>query len=190
LPAQTNFTIAELTALVVTNTATDSDVPANVLSYVLVNPPTGAEIDTNGIITWTPADAQGPGTNLITTVVTDNGIPPLSATNSFTVVVTELNTAPALPSLPDVTIAERTLLTVTNTATDSDLPPNVLTYALVDPPTGAAINTNGVITWRPSEAQGPGTNLITTVVTDNGTPPLSTTNSFTAVITEVNSPPQ
>src|SRR5438105_8233663 len=66
-------TTPELTTLVVTNTATDQDVPAQTLSYSLVNPPTGAAIDTNGIITWTPNEFQGPGSFTITTVVTDSG---------------------------------------------------------------------------------------------------------------------
>jgi len=41
-----------------------------------VNPPGGARIDTNGIITWQPTSAQAMSTNLFMTVVTDNGIPP------------------------------------------------------------------------------------------------------------------
>jgi hypothetical protein len=56
-------------------------------SYQLVSPPAGASIDTNGIITWRPALGQGIGTNLITTVVADNGVPPFYVTNSFSVVV-------------------------------------------------------------------------------------------------------
>jgi hypothetical protein len=35
---------------------------------------------------------------VITTVVSDNGTPSLSATNSFTVVVNDLNSAPVLPA--------------------------------------------------------------------------------------------
>jgi hypothetical protein len=64
------------------------DLPPTLLTYALVAPPAGASIDTNGVITWTPTQAQGPSTNTITTVVTDNGVPSLSATNSFAVVVT------------------------------------------------------------------------------------------------------
>jgi len=67
----------------------------------------------------------------MTTVVTDNGAPPLSATNSFAVFVTDANTAPALTFQADRTIAELTTLVVTNTATDTDVPVNTLTYALV-----------------------------------------------------------
>ena len=73
-----------------------------------------------------PGEAQGPSTNLITTIVTDNGVPPLSATNSFTVIVNEVNLAPVLPVQTNLVVDELTLLTVTNTATDSDLPANLL----------------------------------------------------------------
>ena len=55
--------------------------------------PPGALIDPNGIITWTPTLAQGGTTNVFTTIVTDTNAfalanRSLSATNSFTVVVT------------------------------------------------------------------------------------------------------
>ena len=189
LTAQTNRTIGELTLLTVTNKATDGDIPANTLSYQLISPPAGAVIDTNGVISWTPTEGQGPGTNTITTVVTDNGVPPLSVTNSFEVIVTEVNSAPVLTAQTNRTVAELTLLTVTNGATESDIPANTLSYQLISPPAGAVIDTNGVITWTPTEAQGPGTNTITTVVTDNGVPPLSVTNSFEVIVTEVNSAP-
>jgi len=183
LPSQPDRTIAELTLLAVTNTATDSDLPANVLSYQLLDSPAGASITTNGVITWTPTESQGPATNTITTLVSD-GVS--SATNSFTVVVTEANAAPMLPQLADLDIAELTLLRVTNTATDADLPANLLTYQLLDAPVGAVIDTNGVITWTPSESQGPGTNLITTVVNDGSA---SVTNRFVVTVTEVNDAP-
>ena len=180
LPLQTNHTIAELSLLTVTNTAADSDLPTNGLTYQLLNAPDGALIDTNGVITWTPTEAEGPGTNTIVTVVTDNGLPPLSATNSFEVVVTEVNTAPQLSAQPDRTLAASTLLIVTNSATDSDLPANTLAYVLIAP-SGATIDTNGVITWTSGTQSG--TNLFETVVTDNGLPPLSTTNRFEVVVT-------
>jgi hypothetical protein len=196
LPLQTNVTINELTLLTVTNTATDSDLPANTLVYTLAvtnvlnnSAVTNAAVSTNGIITWTPTEAQGPSTNVFTTVVTDNGVPPLSATNTFNVVVNEVNSAPVLPLQTNVTINELTLLTVTNTATDLDIPANVLTYSLVNSPTNAVISTNGIITWTPSQAQSPGTNPITTVVTDNGVPPLSATNSFNVIVREANVAP-
>jgi hypothetical protein len=189
LPAQGDRTIAALTTLVVTNTGSDSDIPANTLSYALLVAPAGATISSGGVISWTPTLAQAPSTNTITTVVTDNGSPPLSATNSFLVIVNPANTPPILPAQADVTVAELTTLIVTNTASDTNSPPNTLTYTLLTAPAGATISSSGVITWTPTEAQGPSTNTITTRVTDNGTPPLSATNSFTVVVTEVNSAP-
>src|SRR5260370_698825 len=106
------------------------------------------------------------------------------------VVVNEVNSAPVLTVPPNQTIDELTTLVVTNTATDTDLPANTLTFALVSGPSGVAVNpSTGVLTWTPTEAQGPSTNMITVKVTDNGTPPLSATNSFTVVVNEVNSAP-
>ena len=58
--------------------------PGPSLTYQLVNPPTGANIDTNGIITWTPTAQQGAAAYTIETVVTENT---LTATNNCTVTV-------------------------------------------------------------------------------------------------------
>jgi hypothetical protein len=65
------------------------DVPGQTLTYQLVNAPEGAAISPNGIIAWTPSAAFAPNTYTFTTVVTDNGAPPLSATNIFTVSLTQ-----------------------------------------------------------------------------------------------------
>ena len=64
-------------------------------------------------------------------MVTDNGVPALSSTNSFVVVVTEVNTIPTLPVQTNRTITELTLLTVTNRRVIVDVPANVLTYTLL-----------------------------------------------------------
>ncbi len=151
--------LAELTFFTVTNSASDSDLPAQALTYSLVNAPAGAIIDAAGVITWTPTEAQGPGTNVISTVVTDDGNPPLSVTNTFAVVVTEVNSAPVLVAIPDQQVDELAFFTVTNAANDLDVPAGTLSYALVNAPAGAEIDINGVITWTPTEAQGPGTNV-------------------------------
>ena len=89
LPAQSNRTVNELTLLTVSNSATDSDVPANVLSYQLLNAPAGAAIESTGTSPGRRPRRRGPGTYTLTTVVTDDGTPSLSATNSFTVTVTK-----------------------------------------------------------------------------------------------------
>src|SRR2546426_12358026 len=67
----------------------------NALTFSLVSAPTGVNLDpSTGVLTWTPTEAQGPSTNLITVKVTDNGVPQSSDIKSFTVVVTEANSAP------------------------------------------------------------------------------------------------
>ena len=121
-------------------------------------------------------------------MVTDDATPGLSATNSFTVTVSEVNSAPVLAAQSNRTVNELTLLTVNNGATDADVPANTLSYQLIAA-AGAAIDRHGMITWTPTEAQGPGTYTLTTVVIDDGTPPLSATNSFTVTVTEVNNAP-
>src|SRR5204863_7745220 len=132
-------------------------------------------ISAAGVITWTPSEAQGPGTNTFTVRVVDNGSPALSDTNTFTVTVNEVNSAPVLPAQANRTIAAQTPLTVINTGHDSDIPANNLTYQLLAAPAGALISANGVITWTPAPEQNNTTNLFRTSVTDDGTPNLSAT---------------
>lgn len=179
LPDQPAYMVDELIPLLVINTAADPDNSGASLTYQLIDPPAGATIDASGIIRWTPTEEQAPGTALITTVVTKAGDAMLSATNSFSVVVNEVNSAPVLPVQADLSLSALSQLVVMNQATDPDIPANILTYQLVNPPAGATIDANGVIRWTPTRAQGPGTNTLVTVVTDNGVPNLSATNSFT-----------
>src|SRR5207249_5237665 len=79
-------------ALPIYATATDSDLPANTLTFALVSGPTGLTVSSAGAIAWTPTEAQGPSTNTVTVRVFDNGSPSLSATNSFLVIVARKNT--------------------------------------------------------------------------------------------------
>jgi hypothetical protein len=82
--------------LSITNTATDSDTPAQTLTYTLPTAPTNATIDsTNGVISWRPLVTQANTTNPFSVVVSDNGTPSMSATQGFSVVVNPL----ALPSV-------------------------------------------------------------------------------------------
>jgi hypothetical protein len=92
-----------LDTLTVTNLATDADWPANTLAFALVSAPAGVQLNTDtGVLTWTPSNAQRGSTNIIVVKVTDNGQPPLSATNQFRVAVKALP-APA----PDIVSVAR-----------------------------------------------------------------------------------
>ncbi len=290
----TTVTMGVLTTKVINNAALDNNAPPQLVFYSFVNnPPPFASIDAfTGIITLSPLATDGPSTNTITTVATDNGYPPLSATNRFTLIVTSTNpppqtntvpisgiiytniggtngflltwfapsndlfqvqwttslfpavwttftnppavsyntnfpagpasaqfnffddgtqtggfgptrfyrlillgagpsanTPPVLPPQTTRTINPLNPLVVTNTATDADLPPQTLTYAVSSTVTGTNVPTinisTGVITWTPDVSQAGTSNVITTVVTDNGVPPLSATNSFSVIVNPV-----
>jgi len=138
-----NATINEGTLLTFALNATDSDVPAQTLTYsLLAGAPTGASVDpVTGVFTWTPTEAQGPGTYSITLRATDNGSPALTASQTISVTVNEVNSPPVLAAIANRTINEQTLLTFTASATDPDLPAQTLTYSLdLGAPTGATIN--------------------------------------------------
>jgi hypothetical protein len=79
------------TWLAVTNVASDADLPKNRLTFTLEpGAPAGARVNRNtGVFTWTPTRQQAPSSNTITVIVTDDGVPPLSATNQFVVVVAD-----------------------------------------------------------------------------------------------------
>jgi hypothetical protein len=198
-PAIPTQTVNEMTLLTVTNTATNANTYATICGYCLVNPPAGACIDANGVITWTPTQNQSPGAYFITTVVTNSSPydlvnPQLTATNTFAVIVQEVNVAPALPAIALQTVNELALLTVTNAATNANIHSTIRGYCLVNPPAGASINAGGVITWTPAQTQSPGTYPITTIVTNNNpfdlvNPQLTATNTFAVIVKEVNVAP-
>ncbi len=93
------------------------------------------------------------------------------------------NQPPVLAAIPNQSIlAGRTLL-VTNLASDPNIPPLPLTFSLLNPPTGASIDSNsGLFTWRPTIAQSPSTQTVSVVASDNEVPPLTATQSFTVTV--------
>jgi hypothetical protein len=100
------------------------------------------------------------------------------------------NTPPSIGPVSNRTVDPGVTLLVTNTASDSDLPPQVLTFAAANTiPANAMINaSNGVFSWRPPVSQAGTTNLIQIQVTDSGQPGLSATNSFTVTVNPISKP--
>ena len=141
-------------------------------------------IPTTGVITWLTGEGTGPSTNVIGVIVSDSGAPALSDTGFVTVVVKEVNQAPAMAPLDTMTVNEGSLLEFTMTATDPDLPANALAWSLETPvPSGILFDSNlGTFRWMPTPLQGPSTNRLQFVVTDNGVPPLSATQSVTIIV--------
>jgi hypothetical protein len=194
-PNTNRFVVNELTTLNVPNTAMDADLPPQALVYGLVAGTNGVAVNSStGLLTWTPQQTNSPTTNVFSVAVTDNGTPALSATNTYTVIVREVNVPPSLSAVPTKTVNELTLLTVNDTATNANIHSTNSGYALVNPPSGMVISASGVITWTPAQTQSPSTNTITTIVTNSNpyavaNPHLTATNTFTVVVKEVNQAP-
>ncbi|MDB5244594.1 MAG: hypothetical protein JWN18_464 [Parcubacteria group bacterium] len=179
-------TIPELSAYSFTATATDSDTPAQTLTFGLNGAPTGASINaSSGLFSWTPTESQGPGTYSFTVSVSDGS---LSRSASTTFTVAETNTAPTLSNVPaSATLPELSIYSFTATATDSDTPAQTLAFSMSGAPTGAAINqSTGVFTWAPTESQGPGVYTFLISVTDGL---LAKTATTTLTVVEVNTAP-
>ncbi len=166
--------------------ATDPD--GDALAYSASNLPTGATFDPGtGRFTWTPGfDQAGSYPNVLFTA-TDNGSPPLSASEEITITVGNVNRPPILNPVGNKTVDEGQLLEITITATDPD--GDVLTYSASNLPAGSSFNpVNQKFTWTPDFTQAANYDLLFTV-TDNGTHPMSTSETITITVGNVNRPP-
>lgn len=92
------------------------------------------------------------------------------------------NTRPTIAPTADVLITNRVPFRLTIQASDADVPAQILTYRFLIAPLGMQIDTNGVITWTPDIALLPTTRNVTVLVTDSGTPNLTTTQSFRVTV--------
>ena len=92
-----NYTIGPGMTLGFPIAATDTNVPPKALSYWLSSAPTGATLNlTNALFVWSAPAALATTTNLVTVRVGNNGVPPMSATQSFAVIVTAVRQAATL----------------------------------------------------------------------------------------------
>ena len=98
-----NQTASVGVTLLVTNTASDADVPAQALTFSAAGAfPVGANVDpASGVFSWRPPVSAANTTNVIQVKVSDSGSPNLSATNSFSVVVGPI----ASPSISSVSLS-------------------------------------------------------------------------------------
>lgn len=184
-------TVPEGTEVTFSVTASDVDNPGT-LSYSLSGAPSGATIGaTSGAFSWTPAEAQGPGSYSFQVVVTDGGSPAASHSRTVSISVTEANNAPVIAPIGSFEpIAEGTFFTFDADASDPDDPPNNIAFFLSSSPAGMGIDpATGVVTWTPGEGQGPGTYTFQVVVADDANPSLSAIQPVTVTVTEVNKPP-
>jgi pectin methylesterase-like acyl-CoA thioesterase len=98
------------------------------------------------------------------------------------------NTSPMLTPVSDQTVNVGANVNIANVATDPDVPAQTLTFTLPIAPSGAAVDGNGNFTWRPTVSFADTSNPVQVVVTDNGTPNLSATNSFNIIVNLLTQP--
>lgn len=165
-------------------TANDPDAGQTLSFAIGVGGTPSMRIDpVTGMFGWPTTESDGPSTNQIQIIVTDNGLPPRSVTVPLVVIVREVNSAPAVDPVTDLAVNELMPISFAVTARDSDLPAQTLSYRLGSgAPAGAAISAAGVFTWRPDRSQGPSTNEIAVEVSDNGSPVLTAVRRFTIVV--------
>jgi len=157
----------------------------------------GMTISADGAFSWMPSETQGGQSYPVTLTVTaaETGNQAFSASETFTIVVAEVNRAPVLGALSDQVADAQSTLTFTATATDPDLPGQTLRYSLDEASLalGMAIDAaTGVFTWSPTAEQaGAGQSYTVAVtVTDDGALPaplpaaLSDTKSFTVGVVD------
>jgi hypothetical protein len=184
-----NRSVDEETPLSFVLTATDPD--GNTLAYSIVSgSETGMTLNAStGAFSWTPAEAQGPGTYDVTFRVTDNGVPALYDEETIQITVNEVNLPPVLGAIGNRSVDEGTELSFDLTATDPD--GNTLAYSIVSgSQPGMTLNAStGTFSWTPTEAQGPGTYDVTFRVTDNGVPAFHDEETIQITVHDANRPP-
>ncbi|MFZ4819856.1 MAG: Ig-like domain-containing protein, partial [Limisphaerales bacterium] len=128
-------------------------------------------------------DVESAGQSTITLQVDDGTY---RVRRSFALTVQAVNDPPILAAVADQRIDEGETLSVSLSASDSDLPVQALTYARVSGPAGLSVSPSGLVSWTPTEAQGPAIEPVTVSVTDGVA---TATRSFTVEVREVNQNP-
>jgi hypothetical protein len=170
---------AKNTPVTVDVLSNDTDLDGDALSVAAVGSPAHgtSALNANGTVTYTPnpgfigddtftytlADGQGGGD-----------------TGTVTVHIRESNAAPVLAAIGARSVIRGTELTFTATASDAD-PGQTLSFSLdAGAPAGTTIDpTTGTFRWLPGIDVAPGAYTVTVRVTDNGTMPLSATQTVT-----------
>ena len=166
---------------------TDND-PGDTHTYALAASLGDAAIDENtGHLTWTPGFSDA-GDYTIGIVVTDSGSPQVSTQLALQVRVADANGAPDLAPVGGQVVVELETLAFAAVATDPDLG-DTLTFAMENAPAGSTIDeVTGAFRWTPNIVAA-GDYEVTITVTDDGTPPLSDSETITITVVDDNQNP-
>jgi hypothetical protein len=152
-----------------------SNLPSGVAATFAANPITGG----TNTLTFTASNSVASGTSNVTITATC-GL--LSHTTTIALTL-NANTPPVLAAISNRTVNVGQTVAFTASATDTNQPPQTLTFTLLAGVTNATLNTNsGAFGFRPLVTQANSTNNFMLKVSDNGTPSLSATQSFSVVV--------
>ena len=148
-------------------TLSASNLPSGVTATFATNPITGGA----STLMLTASNTVTSGTSNVTIIATC-GLLSHTTTIALTLnAVTPPNTPPTLAPIANQTVNVGQTVAFTASATDTDQPPQTLTFALLAGATNATLNTNsGAFSFRPLVTQANSTNNFTLKVSDNGTP--------------------
>ncbi len=171
-----------------------SDPDDDRLTYSATGLPSDLSIDQDtGLISGTfnyPSSEQSPYS--VTVTVTDNGLPALGSSATFTWYVNGINYAPILSSIDNQTVSENQTIQLNLTATDLNAT-DTLSFVSPNLPLFADLTDHGdrtaTIVLSPTfDDAGTYSNVVVTV-TDNGGIPLSASQSFNITVNNTNQAP-
>lgn len=190
IAAVTNVAIPEGSLLSFNLTANDPDLPANNFVFELVGAvPPGLSLSATGLLTWLPDETFGGSTQTVTYRVVDDGVPSRSSTGEVRIAVAEVDNPPLFVQPAPQIIDEGTTLNLQLVATD---PEGAAVRFSIDGtvPAGFQLNNDtGVVTWTPTEDQGPNNYVILIRATENTPDRLSVVRELAVQVREVNQSP-
>jgi len=176
-------TVTAMNGLNACYTLSVSNLPSGVSATFTNNPSTGGA----SLLTLTASNNVISGTTNVTVIATAGLI-----SHAQTIALTlagPTNTPPMLSAISTRTVNVGQTVAFTASATDTDSPPQTLTFALLAGATNATLNTNsGTFSFRPLVTQANSTNNFALRVSDNGTPPMSATQSFLVLVNPLSAP--
>lgn len=158
--------------------ATASDPDGHALTFSKFAGPAWISVTAGGLVSGTPPPGSA-GTHPVTIRVTDNGSPPMSADQSYTLTVAAPNQPPSFTSAPLASGTEGAAYSYQAAAADPD--GNPLTYSKQDGPDWLVVSTAGLVSGTPPFGAA-GSHAVTLRVADNGTPALTADQSYTLII--------
>ena len=172
-------TVTALYGLNACYTLSVSNLPSGVSATFTNNPSTGGA----SLLTLTASNTVTSGTSNVTIIATAGLI---SHTTTVALTLNSIippNTPPVLAAITNRTVNVGQTVAFTTSATNTDQPPQTLTFTLLAGATNATLNTSsGAFSFRTLVSLANSTNNFTLKVSDNGTPPLSATQSFSVTV--------